>query len=200
MIHPKVFFILLLSSFSLTAQTQEIAVDSSATLAEQFETLERKSGNYRANGIRYEVVRVTALKKVKANVFDSIAMANVLLKERSAIITANAKDIEALEAKLQETTQMLHEVVSEKNSIQFFGTTMSKTIYKFIFWSVISALLLLLLFFVYRFNNSNALTRKAKAALTDLEKEYEAHKRRALEREQKISRELQDELNKQKKQ
>jgi hypothetical protein len=32
-----------------------------------------------------------------------------------------------------------------------------------------------------------------------LEEEYQNHRRRALEREQKISRQLQDELNKQKK-
>jgi len=55
------------------------------------------------------------------------------------------------------------------------------------------------LFFIYRFKNSNFLTQQAKSALTDVEAEFEQHRRRSLEREQKISRELQDVINKNKK-
>ncbi|MEM9868666.1 MAG: tRNA (guanine-N1)-methyltransferase, partial [Bacteroidota bacterium] len=66
-------------------------------------------------------------------------------------------------------------------------------------WGIIAILTLLLFLFIYKFRNSNFLTQQAKTALADLEKEYEDHRRRALEREQKISRRLQDELNKQKK-
>jgi len=40
------------------------------------------------------------------------------------------------------------------------------------------------------------LTQEAKAKLDDLEAEYEDHRRKALEREQRISRQLQDEINK----
>jgi hypothetical protein len=56
-----------------------------------------------------------------------------------------------------------------------------------------------LAFFIYKFRSSNTLTQQAKSALADLEEEYEQHRRRALEREQKISRELHDERNKNKK-
>ena len=66
-------------------------------------------------------------------------------------------------------------------------------------WTIITGLLLLLLFFIYKFRQSNILTQEAKSGLSDLEMEYEDHRRRALEREQKISRQLQDELNKHKK-
>ena len=43
------------------------------------------------------------------------------------------------------------------------------------------------------------LTQEAKTSLDELEIEYEEHRRRALEREQKISRQYQDEINKNKK-
>ena len=39
---------------------------------------------------------------------------------------------------------------------------------------------------------------QARDLLSDTEKEFEAYKAKALEREQKVRRELQDELNKQK--
>ena len=82
--------------------------------------------------------------------------------------------------------------------MSFFGALVSKGTYKLILWGIILGLMLFLLFFIYKYRNSNFLTHQAKTALADLEKEYEQHRRRSLEREQKISRQLQDELNRQK--
>jgi len=83
--------------------------------------------------------------------------------------------------------------------MSFLGSLVSKGTYNIILWTIIGSLLLLLLFFIYKFRNSNILTQEAKTNLSELEIEYEDHRRRALEREQKISRQLQDEINKQKK-
>ncbi|MCA0959359.1 tRNA (guanine-N1)-methyltransferase [Muricauda ruestringensis] len=191
---------LLIPSFLVHAQEEEPpAQETDNTLRGQFEELERKSGNYRANGIRYEVIKLSELYETKNNIFDSIDTANKTIKDLSATIDANKSEIEDLNEKLQDTTNKLNNVTEEKDSISFFGALISKGTYNFILWAIIFGLLLLLLFFIYRFRNSNFLTQQAKSALADLEEEYQNHRRRALEREQKISRQLQDELNKQKK-
>ncbi|BDW91178.1 MULTISPECIES: tRNA (guanine-N1)-methyltransferase [Flavobacteriaceae] len=191
---------LLIPSFLVHAQEEEPPVqEADNTLRGQFEELERKSGNYRANGIRYEVIKLSELYETKNNIFDSIDTANKTIKDLSATIDANKSEIEDLNEKLQDTTNKLNNVTEEKDSISFFGALISKGTYNFILWAIIFGLLLLLLFFIYRFRNSNFLTQQAKSALADLEEEYQNHRRRALEREQKISRQLQDELNKQKK-
>lgn len=190
---------LLISTLSVQAQEEESSEEVDNTLRGQWEDLERKSGNYRANGIRYEVIKLTDLNEIKKNVFDSIETADKNIKDLSSTITSNDAEIEDLNAKLQETTNKLNAVTEEKDSISFFGAMISKGTYNFILWSIIFGLLLLLLFFIYRFRNSNFLTQQAKSALADVEEEYQNHRRRALEREQKISRQLQDELNKQKK-
>jgi preprotein translocase subunit SecF len=190
---------LLVTFFSSHAQEDDSSSEENNTLVGQFEELERKSGNYRANGIRYEVIKLSDLYEVKNNIFDSINTANKSIKDLSATITGNEAQIEDLNTKLQDTTNKLNTVTEEKDSISFFGALISKGTYNIILWAIIFALLLFLLFFIYRFRNSNFLTHQAKSALADLEKEYEDHRRRALEREQKISRQLQDELNKQKK-
>jgi len=191
---------LLIPSFLVHAQEEEPpAQEADNTLRGQFEELERKSGNYRANGIRYEVIKLSELYETKNNIFDSIDTANKTIKDLSATIDANKSEIEDLNEKLQDTTNKLNNVTEEKDSISFFGALISKGTYNFILWAIIFGLLLLLLFFIYRFRNSNFLTQQAKSALADLEEEYQNHRRRALEREQKISRQLQDELNKQKK-
>ncbi|WP_298925561.1 tRNA (guanine-N1)-methyltransferase [uncultured Allomuricauda sp.] len=197
----QVFFTLALltASFSLLAQEQNSNSNNDETLVGQFQELERKSGNYRANGIRYEVIRLTDLNKIKTSIFDSVNNANTSIKDLSATIASNKSEIDGLNAKLQETTNNLKNVTEEKDSMSFFGALVSKGTYNFILWSIIFGLLLFLLFFIYRFRNSNFLTHQAKTALADVEREYEDHRRRALEREQKISRQLQDELNKNKK-
>lgn len=199
--HLRLLFTLalLVPFFSTYAQEENTTEEQDNTLKGQFEELERKSGNYRANGIQYEVIKLSDLYKVKNNIFDSIGTSSKTIKELSTTITANEAEINALNSKLQETTNKLNSVTEEKDSISFFGALISKGTYNFILWSIIFGLLLLLLFFIYRFRNSNFLTQQAKSALADLEEEYENHRRKALEREQKISRQLQDELNKQKK-
>lgn len=197
----RIYFILalLIPVCSAHAQQGEGESETDNSLKGQFEELERISGNYRANGIRYEVVKLSDLYQVKNNIFDSLATYGKTIKDLSATITSNEAEIEGLNTKLQDTTNKLTDVTKEKDSISFFGALIGKGTYNFILWSIIFGLLLLLLFFIYRFRNSNSLTQQAKSALDELEEEYETHRRKALEREQKISRQLQDELNKQKK-
>lgn len=189
---------LLTPLFTLSAQDSSAAEEDN-TLVGQFQQLEKKSGNYRANGIRYEVIRLGDLNRIKASIFDSVTTASKSIKDLTATITSNKAEIEDLNAKLQETSNNLRTVTNEKDSMSFFGAQVSKGTYKLILWGIIVGLTLFLLLFIYKFRNSNVLTNQAKESLADLEKEFEDHRRRALEREQKISRQLQDELNKNKK-
>jgi len=80
--------------------------------------------------------------------------------------------------------------------MSLFGMQMSKTAYNLLMWSIIAGLFVFLLFFILKFKHSNVVTKEAKAALATLEDEFKAHRRTALEREQKVKRQLQDELNK----
>ena len=82
--------------------------------------------------------------------------------------------------------------------MSLFSLQMIKISYNMLIWYIIGALLDLLIFFVYKFNNSNVVTKEAKLALAEMEEEFEEHRKVALEREQKVRRQLQDEINKQK--
>ena len=57
-----------------TAQ-EELSLDK-GTISNQFEFIYKKSGNYRADGKRYEVVRTLNLDKLRQNVMDTINAAN----------------------------------------------------------------------------------------------------------------------------
>lgn len=179
-------------------QQEELSLDE-GSIDSQFEYVYEKSGNYRADGKRYEVVRTLNLDKLRANVKDSLAAASKKATELKATIAGQEATISSLRNKLEETSESLEAVTEEKDSMSFLGIMVSKGTYNFILWTIILVLLLLLLLFIFRFRRSNYLTQEAKANLADLEQEYEDHRRRALEREQRISRQLQDEINKYKK-
>lgn len=169
------------------------------TIESQFEFVYKKSGNYNAEGRRYEVVRKIQLDKLRGNVLDSLSSFRKDITELNAVISRQEGTIEDLNTKLENTTSQLTDVTEEKDSMSFFGMQISKISYNLILWTIIGALLLFLLLFIYKFRRSNVLTQEAKVKLADLETEYEEHRRKALEREQRISRQLQDEINKYKK-
>ncbi len=194
-----VFIGLLMSCITLHAQNQQNATTENTSIQGQFETIIRKSTNYRQNGKRYEVVRLIELNALQKNVLDTLKTANANISSLKSTIAENETAIGSLNAKLDETTKNLNRITEEKDSMPFFGSLVSKSTYKLIVWSIIIGLLIFLAFFIFKFKSSNALTQQAKTALADLEEEYEQHRRRALEREQKISRELHDERNKNKK-
>ncbi|MBT9188508.1 MULTISPECIES: tRNA (guanine-N1)-methyltransferase [Zobellia] len=186
--------------FAQEAEAQEELSLDKGPIDSQFEYIFTKSGNYRADGKKYEVVRTISLDKLRQNVLDTLKGYNKRAAELKATIGGHESTIGSLNKKLEETTNNLVAVTEEKDSMSFLGIMVSKSTYNGILWTVIASLLALLLFFIYRFRNSNILTQEAKTNLAELETEYEDHRRRALEREQKISRQLQDEINKYKKQ
>ena len=207
-IYKVLFIAFALLSFNLqfAQETQEEQVQEeesqsldSGPISSQFEYLTSKSGNYNANGIRYEVVKLTFIEKLRQNVLDSLNVYTKKAAELNATITESEVTINSLNKKLDETSNNLMKVNEEKDSISFLGIMIAKGTYAFMLWTIITGLLLLLIFFIYKFRQSNILTQEAKTGLSDLELEYEDHRRRSLEREQKISRQLQDELNKHKK-
>jgi len=169
------------------------------SIESQFEYIYKSSGNYNAEGRRYEVVRAQELDKLRDNVLDSLKASRAEASGLNATIGSQKASIDDLNAKLEATTRQLSEVSGEKDSMSLFGASVSKATYNVVLWTIIVCLMLLLLLFVFRFRQSNVLTQEAKTKLADLEAEYEEHRRKSLEREQRISRQLQDEINKYKK-
>lgn len=187
------------SIYAQETETQDKLSLDEGPISNQFDYISKRSGNYRADGVRYEVVKESNLFKLRKNVLDTLLAISKKTNELKATIAEHETTITSLNKKLEETTTNLTAVSEEKDSMSLFGAQVSKGTYNVVLWAIIVTLFLLLGLFIYKFRNSNILTQEAKQNLSELELEYEDHRRRALEREQKISRQLQDERNKQKK-
>lgn len=195
----KIFFLLSLTFFViLSANSQndpenELSLDR-GSLENQFEYVITKSGRYQ----EYKVVKRVWLDKLKKNVSDSVAKSRTMVAQLQNEITSQQGEISNLKTEVGSLNSTLAEITKEKDSISFFGSATQKATYKTIMWVIVTLLSLLLLFFIYKFKNSNSVTREARLSLKDIEEEFEQHRRRALEKEQKLSRQLHDALNKQK--
>ncbi|KJD34591.1 tRNA (guanine-N1)-methyltransferase [Tamlana nanhaiensis] len=199
-----IFCLLLICLFSTTTFAQnsddeETQSINTGTINDQFEYLLRKSGNFKGtNGQPYEAVKLSMINALRAHTIDSLKTVHKNLTDTKAIVASQAKEIASLKSNLSNTQSNLDATNAEKDSMSLFGISMSKTGYNSLMWIIIAALLALLLLFIYKFKNSNAITKSAKIALAETEEEFEQHRKVALEREQKVRRQLQDEINKQK--
>jgi len=195
----NVLLFLTFSFFYLSSNAQDKEVDNlslnSGTIDNQFEYVIQRSNNYQD----YKVVKKAWLYTLKSHTLDSLKALHEELSKNQQTIKNQDSEISDLKNTLNKTQSTLDQTNQEKDSMTLFGIQMSKGGYNTLMWSIISALFALLLLFIYKFKNSNAITKQAKQALADTEKEFEEHRRIALEREQKVRRQLQDEINKQKK-
>ncbi|MFD2543822.1 tRNA (guanine-N1)-methyltransferase [Lacinutrix gracilariae] len=198
------FISLFCSTFNAQAQNDKDKENlslSTGTINEQFEYILKKSGNFKGtNGQPYEAVKRSMFLTLQAHTIDSLKTIHKNLAETQTVVKNQAKEIETLKTSLSNTQDTLAKTNEEKDSMSLFGILMSKSGYNVLMWSIIAGLLALLLFFIYKFKNSNAITKEANKSLAEIEEEFEEHRKIALEREQKVRRQLQDELNKQKKQ
>jgi len=200
------FFVLLLfvTLFTISAHAQTKSDDdnlslNSGTIDNQFEYVLKKSGNFKGtNGQPYEAVKRSMLNTLRAHTIDSLKTVHKDLTETQAIVNSQAKEISLLKTSLTNTQGTLDQTNLEKDSMALFGMQMSKSGYNVLLWSIIAGLLALLLFFIFKYKNSNSITKNVNLALAEIEEEFEEHRKVALEREQKVRRQLQDELNKQK--
>lgn len=187
-----------LNSFSQNLVDKEELSLNSGTIDNQFEYVIQKSYTYRGNNKVYKNVEYHWLTQLKAHVLDSLNAVRKDLTDTQVVVSTQANEISDLKTNLSNTKIDLDETNEEKNSMALFGLQMSKTNYNVLMWIIIAVLLAFLLFFIYKFNNSNTITKEAKIALSEIEEEFEEHRKIALEREQKVRRQLQDEINKQK--
>ncbi|MGS2760760.1 tRNA (guanine-N1)-methyltransferase [Sinomicrobium sp. M5D2P9] len=160
----------------------------------QFEFVIQRSNNYQD----YKVVKKNWLHTLKKNTLDSLARVEKELAEAINLTKTQNTEIESLKGELEESNDHVSTLTNERDSISFFGALIDKTTYKATMWGIVGLLAVVLFFFIYKFRNSNAVTQSARKALSELEEEYEDHRKKALEREQKVRRQLQDEINKQK--
>lgn len=175
-------------------QKEKLSLEA-GSIESQFDYVIKKSNRYET----YKVVKIDWLNKLKGNVSDSLSVARNNLQNSEEVVNNQKTEIASLKLKLQQLGDKFEMVTTEKNSISLFGKLVQKSTYNSIMWTIAAILLAAMLFFLLLFKRSNAITVKTKLSLKDTQDEFDAHRKRALEREQKLARKLHDVLYKDRK-
>tara|TARA_R110001583_G_scaffold4351_4_gene25261 strand:+ start:20518 stop:21108 length:591 start_codon:yes stop_codon:yes gene_type:complete len=187
-------FALFFISINLFSQKNKKFIDT-GSVKNQFDYLIEKSNRFQD----YKVVKINWLNKLKLNVIDSISASKKEISSTYKTINSQKSKIDSLNMTLSNSGNTITDLNTKIQSISFLGIQFNKGFFKTMMISIIGTLAIILLFFITQFKRSNTITSNTKLTLKEVEEEYEDYRKKALEREQKVMRRLQDELNKQKK-
>jgi|SRR5690554_432414 len=182
-------FFVLGSSF---AQQSDEVEENPITLNSQFEDLVNKSNSYQ----NYKVIELNKLQSFKTKMMDSVQALYKEIATDEKIMKEQKQKINKLNSEISQLKEELEEAIAEKDAFLFMGTQIEKSVFRSIFWSVTIGLLLILLFFIFKYFFSQKITVEAKRDLVEAHKELEELRRRHIKKEQEIMRQLQDEINK----
>tara|TARA_R110002074_G_scaffold116270_1_gene247516 strand:+ start:135 stop:716 length:582 start_codon:yes stop_codon:yes gene_type:complete len=188
----SLYLSILLLLISTVAVSQETKKDT-LTIEEQFDRIYRISSSYQ----EYKVIRKTTYQGLKTNVLDSIKIIDKELQLKNINNNVLNDSLQEVKKVLEILETDMKFLITEKNSISFLGIQLNKSTYTIIVWSIILLLIIALLYFIYQYKNSYSVTSEAKSNLSEAEEELAIYKKKSLEREQKLRRQLQDEINKQ---
>ena len=177
-----------------TAQTAVAPVEEAkpTTLEGVFQQLIDRSGAWQ----NFKMLDRGKLAAFQRSMTDSINGVRSQLVAEKQKVKENQATIKELNDKITEIQAALDQTKDQKDSVNFFGLLISKSLYNTIMWSIVLALASLLVLYIYKFSNGNVVTKKSINDLNELQEEYENYRKAAIEREQKVRRQLQDEINK----
>ena len=161
------------------------------TLQEQFVYLKEQSSTYKNK----KIIREARLNQLWTNVQDSLAQVQNKLTVTQGKIGAQNEEISSLNEKLQEQQQAVSDSEHASTHISVLGIDMLKQNFLSFFWITASILTLLLLGALYQYRNSKLVTSKTQYNLRAIQRELEDFRKKSLEKERKLRRELQTERN-----
>ncbi len=182
-------FCLLMSVNTFLQKTK----NDTLSLSKQFEQVYRRSSSYKD----FKVIRKSTFQNLKKNTLDSIKIIDEKLKIESQKNTRLEQEISSVAKIRLEQNLELSEAILEKNTISFVGLKLKKNTFKIIIWSIFFMLIIIICYLAYKLKDGVRITSQAKKELTRVEEEFNSYKKKSLVRDQKLRRQLQDEINKQ---
>ena len=190
----RVLLLLLLIHTANIASAQEFREEINS-IDNQFDKIYKKATNYN----NYKVILKEQYLNLKLNVLDSIKDSKRLIFEIENRLHTKNSTLKKTKEQLVSAEFNLKEVIQKANSMTFMGVQLNKTSYNLLLWLLIIFLTSTSVYFIFKFKKSMTITKEAQRVLLENEKALEIHQKKSLVREQKLRRQLQDEINKQKK-
>ena len=164
-----------------------------SSVKEKFNLIYNTSSSYK----EFKVIRKSRFLNLRDQVSDSIKLLNNELELKGEKINILEQDLNNINKVLLNSIAEKTAAIEMKNSIFFFGLKLHKSSYKFMNWMIFILLMGALSFFIYKYKSSYQIILSAKESLQESEEELVKFKKKSMENDQKLRRQLQDEINKQ---
>jgi hypothetical protein len=181
----------LLSVLLVSAQSRE-ALEGSHNLNERFDLMKEKAESYND----YKVIKNTILDGVWKINMDSIAKLKTDLRTANTTISKLNGEIQGAADKVKAAQTAMDESAYERTHMSFFGMPIAKGVFVTTSLIIVVALVIALFTVLSTFNVLRRSNREKELTIHGIMAEFDAFRKKALEKEVKISRELQSERNK----
>lgn len=160
----------------------------------KFNLIYNTSSSYK----EFKVIRKSRFVNLRDQVSDSVKLLNNELNLKEEKINTLEQDLNNINKILLKNIAEKTAAIRLQNSILFFGMALDKSSYKIMVWMTIILLIVLLCYFIFKYKNSYLIILAAKEDLLEAENELVKFKKKSIESDQKLRRQLQDEINRQK--
>ncbi len=181
---------LYISSFSQTSST---LVDiRNVTLQEKYIFMKNTSQTFQD----YKVIKEVVLDGFWKNVHDSIKNQYGLLVSAKLSIKRLTNEVAIQKASIEQTQQSMKQLVYDSTHIYFIGMSLLKSLFVILIGLFFISLLVAILFIAGKLKWITFAMKEKCEAVILVTHEFEEYKKKALEKQAKLSRELQTERNK----
>lgn len=188
------FILVLFIHHEIQSQTQRDILRSKKelnnNLENQFELILNNGKNYTTDSIPFEVIKRRYLIAFKENLKDSLILQSTELKSHKAKLNSIQKafqDIDSINTKLKKE---LSEKSTKENSVNFLGVNINKILFFTINYTIIIALILSVIFLYKHYLLSSKNQANLIEALKVSEETINSNKKKGLNRELKLKREI----------
>lgn len=183
---------ILILGTSLQAQVDAVSPPQPKTIKGKFDAMLARSNRYQD----FKVVKITALNNFIVEVQDSLKAGRAQYVSEIQKVNSLNKQVATLQDTISTKDNTISALTEQRDGISTAGMNMDKGTFSTLMWVAVFSLLGLLLLLLFRNKSISSSQKSLKASLAEMDEDLSSTKKRALEREQELKREVQDYINK----
>ena len=175
--------VIVFSVIKVTGQVTMPDVLLKSSLKDQYNYIEEHTRIYED----YRAIREDMFQKLKRNVSDTLSSINIKIAGLNKTVSELNRTIDTLRTNLASTHTRLEEITSTKNSIKVIGLEINKLTYNRIMWTILLALIAVLLLGFLVFKRNLSAIFNTKKEFQELKIEFETYRKTSREAREKLT-------------
>ena len=182
--------LILFASTSPAQMTLQQKLQSESDIDTQFTILLNQS---RSQDADFKIIRRSNLDIIRKNISDSLSSYKREIAKLQNLSSNSTGTIKSLQDSIASLESQLHDERKKTDSIGFLGVDFNKGTYHSMVWAIIAILGIILLIVLASFRKARIDAVEHKATAEEVQNELQAVKKKAMEKEQQLKRQLLDE-------